>query len=185
MQRCWWCQGDPVYETYHDQVWGRPEQDDRKLFEMLSLELFQAGLSWITVLRKQTAFVKAFANWDIAAIAAFDEARVRVLLANAGIIRNRRKIEAVIHNAQRIPAQVREHGSLAAYLWRFAPQDRQVPAGGFTRETLPLLSEAGQAMSKQLKRDGFKFTGPMVCHSFMQAVGMLNDHVADCDLCIY
>lgn len=185
VNRCFWCHGDPIYEAYHDQVWGRPTEDERKLFEMLILELFQSGLSWITVLRKQDAFKAAFADWDIEAVAAFGEEDVARLLEDKGIIRNRKKIEAAVHNA-RLCLEIRQRpGGLNAYLKKFTPENRQVPKGGFTRQTLPLMIDEAKVMSKALKKDGFKFTGPMVCMSFMQAVGMINDHVAGCDLCVY
>ncbi len=183
--RCWWSVGDADYERYHDEVWGRPEHDDRALFEMLSLELFQSGLSWITILRKRDNFARAFAGWDIPRIAAFDDSDRERLLSDSGIVRNRKKIDAVIANARLIPAIESEFGGLDAYLWRFAPASRAVPEGGFTRETLPLMIEEANVMSKALKKRGFRFTGPMVCMSFMQAVGMINDHVRGCDWCIY
>lgn len=185
VNRCWWCGNDPVYVAYHDQVWGRPERDDRKLFELLSLECFQSGLSWITILRKQAGFARAFAGWDLAAIAAFGPGDIERLMGDAAIVRNRKKIEAAINNAGLIPAVRRECGSFAAYVWRFEPRDRQVPAGGFTRETLPLMVDEAKQMSRDMKKRGFKFTGPMVCMSFMQAAGIINDHVRDCDLCPY
>ncbi|MDJ0838601.1 MAG: DNA-3-methyladenine glycosylase I [Acidobacteriota bacterium] len=185
MNRCWWCEGDPIYEAYHDEVWGKPEHDDRNLFKMLVLEHFQSGLSWITILRKEDHFQRAFADWDPAVIAAFGEEDIARLLQDAGIIRNRKKIEAAINNAQICLEIVKEEGSLDRYFWSFAPKDRPVPKGGFTRGTLPNMIEDARVMSKALKKRGFKFTGPMVCMSFMQAVGMINDHVKGCDLCIY
>ena len=183
MNRCWWCKGDPIYEAYHDQVWGRPEHDERKLFEMLVLELFQSGLSWITILRKQENFARAFDGWDIERIAAYDETKIRALLEDAGIIRNRKKIEAAIKNAQLYPALAAEFGSLGAFLQQFAPPPEATPANGFTRENIPLMIDEAKAMSKALKKRGFSFTGPMVCMSLMQAVGIVNHHVQGCDLC--
>ena len=182
MGRCWWCEGDETYETYHDEVWGQPEHDERKLFEMLSLELFQSGLSWITILRKQPAFKRAFVDWDIEAIAAFEEDDKQRLLGDASIVRNRKKIEAVITNARLYPELVKEFGSLDAFLLQFKPGPEATPLGGFTRETVPLMIDEAKAMSKAFKKRGFSFTGPMVCMSLMQAVGIVNHHVQGCDL---
>lgn len=183
--KCWWCLGDPLYEHYHDNVWGQQEKDDRKLFEMLTLESFQSGLSWITILRKQDNFTKAFEGWDMARISAYGEADFERLMQDAGIVRNRKKIEAAINNAAKALAIIEEFGNLHDYFVTFAPKKRAVPKGGFTRETLPLMTDEAKVMSKDLKKRGFKFTGPMTCQSFMQAVGILNDHVKGCDLCIY
>ena len=183
MNRCWWCRGDALYEQYHDEVWGREEHDDRVLFEMLSLELFQSGLSWITVLRKRENFREAFAHWDVAAIAAFDESKQARLMEDKGIIRNRKKIAAVINNARLVPDIVAAFGSFDRYVHGFRPRERAVPKGGFRRESLPLLIDEAKSMSKDMKKRGFRFTGPMVCMSFMQAVGIINDHVHGCDLC--
>lgn len=185
MNRCWWCAGDPDYIKYHDEVWGKPETDNRKLFEMLILEAFQAGLSWITILRKKDAFAKAFSQWDMEAIAAYDEADRARLMADAGIVRNKAKINAAIHNAGEALKLIETYGSLHAYFQPFAPSQRPVPKGGYTRETLPLMIDEAKHLSKDLKKRGFKFTGPMTCMSFMQATGYINDHVKGCDLCIY
>jgi len=185
MQRCWWCEGDPLYEQYHDHVWGQPEKNNVALFEMLTLEHFQAGLSWITILRKQDHFKAAFDNWDMKKIAAYTESDMERLMTDKGIVRNRKKIEAAIHNAGKALELIDEFGDLYSYFAPFAPAKRDVPKGGFTRETLPLMTDAAKRMSKDLKKRGFRFTGPMTCQSFMQAVGLLNDHVKGCDLCIY
>lgn len=185
MNRCKWCVGDPLYEHYHDHVWGKEERRNEKLFEMLVLEAFQSGLSWITILRKQDNFAVAFAGWDMAKIAAFGDADVARLMNDAGIVRNRKKIEAAIVNAARAQELIAEFGDLYSYFVRFKPLDREVPAGGFPMSELPLLTEAAKQLSKDLKRRGFVFTGPMTCQSFMQATGFLNDHVKGCDLCIY
>jgi DNA-3-methyladenine glycosylase I len=182
MNRCWWCEGDPLYEDYHDTFWGKPQHDEQILFEFLSLELFQSGLSWITILRKQENFHEAFAGWDIAAIASFGDEDKERLLADRGIVRNRKKIEAVIQNARAYPALVEEFGSLDAFLWSFQPPPEATPRGGFTRENMPLLLDEAKSMSKALKKRGFSFTGPMVCTSLMQAAGIVNHHVAGCDL---
>ncbi len=180
MGRCWWCEGDPVYEKYHDRVWGRQETDESKLFAMLSLELFQSGLAWITILRKEEAFRAAFVHWDIAAIAQFEEADILRLLDDAGIVRHRKKIEAVINNARLYPQLQEHYGSLHTFLHGFAPV-APTPTGGFTRANLPLLLDEAQLMSKTLKKMGYKFTGPMVCMSLMQAVGVVNHHVQGCE----
>ena len=181
MNRCWWCEGDPLYEKYHDEVWGREERDEAKLFAMLSLELFQSGLAWITILRKEAAFRAAFAEWDIAAIARFEEPDILRLMADKSIVRNRMKIEAVINNARLYRPFVAEQGSLHRFIHGFAPSEA-LPTGGFTRENLPLLLDEAKLMSKAFKKMGFKFTGPMVCMSLMQAVGVVNHHVQGCDL---
>ena len=182
MNRCWWCEGDPLYEHYHDTFWGRPQHDETKLFEFLSLELFQSGLSWITILRKQENFAHAFSQWNIAAIAAYGEQDQNRLLQDAGIVRNRKKIAAVIRNAQLYPDLVSEFGSLDAFVWSFQPPPEATPAGGFTRADVPLLIDEAKQMSKAFKKRGFAFTGPMVCMSLMQAAGIVNHHVVGCDL---
>jgi len=185
VNRCWWCAGDALYEQYHDEVWGQPEKENSKLFEMLTLEHFQSGLSWITILRKQENFAAAFEGWDINRIAAYGEADVKRLMGDAGIVRNNKKVEAAIVNAGQALSLIEEFGDLHSYFVRFVPKDRLVPKGGFERSALPLMSEEAKIMSKDLKKRGFKFTGPMTCQSFMQAVGLLNDHVKGCDLCVY
>lgn len=185
MKRCWWCEGDDLYTKYHDEVWGQKEERDQKLFEMLSLEAFQAGLSWITILRKQENFEKAFAGWDIEKIANFGEADFERLMADAGIVRNRAKISATINNASKALDLIAEHGRLYDYFVQFTPKNRAVPKGGFERGSLPLMVDEAKTMSKALKKKGFRFTGPMTCMSFMQATGFLNDHVKGCHLCIY
>jgi DNA-3-methyladenine glycosylase I len=167
--------GDPLYEAYHDDEWGRPVRDERGLYERLSLEAFQSGLSWITILRKRPAFRSAFAGFAIDAVAAFtadDEAR---LMADAGIVRNRAKISAAVRNAR--AAQDLPEG-LSALLWSFAPgPDRPRPA---TLAEVPATSAESVAMAKELKRRGFVFVGPTTAYALMQATGMVDDHVADC-----
>ncbi len=185
VNRCSWCEGDALYEHYHDHVWGKEERRDAKLFEMLVLEAFQSGLSWITILRKQENFARAFAGWDLDKVAAFGAEDVARLMEDAGIVRNRKKIEAAIVNAARARELIAEFGDLFSYFERFKPVNRDVPQGGFPRGELPLMTEAAKQLSKDLKRRGFVFTGPMTCQSFMQATGFLNDHVKGCDLCIY
>jgi DNA-3-methyladenine glycosylase I len=159
--RCWWAVGDPLYERYHDEEWGRPVADDTRLFEKLCLEGFQAGLSWLTILRKRENFRHAFADFDIEAVAGFGPREVERLMADAGIVRNRGKIEATINNAQRCIELVEETGTLAAYVWGF---------------------EHGEAktLSKDLRRRGWRFVGPTTAYAFMEAMGLVNDHVEGC-----
>jgi DNA-3-methyladenine glycosylase I len=164
---------------YHDTEWGVPSHDDRHLYEMLVLEGAQAGLSWTTILRKRDGYRRAFAGFDAARVAAFDEADRARLLADAGIVRNRLKVDATIANARQALAVQQEHGSLAAYLWQFV--------GGAPRRNswralseVPAQTAESQAMSKALQQRGFRFVGPTICYAFMQAVGMVNDHEVGC-----
>jgi DNA-3-methyladenine glycosylase I len=184
VERCFWCTDDPQYVAYHDQEWGRPSRDETHLFEMLSLELFQSGLSWLTILRKRAGFRQAFANWNVDTLAGWGEAEQDRLLLDPAIVRNRAKIRAVLNNARRLADLQKKHGSLAEFLQKFVPQ-RTVPAGGFDRESLPLLLPEAHAMAAALRSLGFSFTGPMVCMSLMQAVGIVNDHLRGCFLCPY
>ncbi len=178
--RCAWCGDDPTYVAYHDQEWGVPEWDDQALFEKLILDGFQAGLSWITILRKRDNFRAAFDAFDPAIIAQYDDAKVASLMADAGIVRNRAKIVATIGNAkawQDIMAAGR--GAFADYLWSFV--DGQVVVGqARSSGEVVTENEASRAMSKELKKRGFRFCGPTICYAFMEAVGMINDHVVDC-----
>src|SRR5690606_21371244 len=177
--RCKWCVGDALYEKYHDQEWGRPIYDDRKLFEFLLLETFQAGLSWITILRKRENFRKAFDDFDYEKIAAYDQEKVNALLEDAGIIRNRLKIYAAISNAQAFIQIRQEFGTFSNYIWKFTggkPIDNKVKSLSEIKATTPLSDE----ISKDLKKRGFKFVGSTVVYAHMQATGMVNDHVADC-----
>ena len=179
--RCKWCGEDPLYVKYHDEEWGRPVHDDTKLFEMLTLEGAQAGLSWITVLRKRENYRVAFDNFDANIIANYDDAKVEELLQNTGIIRNQLKIRSVITNARAFLAIQSKFGSFDAYIWQFV--------GGKplhnTRQSLsdiPAETDESKAMSKSLKKKGFKFIGSTICYAFMQACGMVNDHTTDCFL---
>ena len=179
--RCAWCMATPQYQHYHDHEWGAPVHDERRLFEKICLEGFQAGLSWLTILNKREHFRAAFAHFDAQQVAAFGEADVARLLADAGIVRHRGKIEAVINNAQRLPDLVREHGSFAAYLWQFAPPGSTRPA----QVTLDVVRQMGVppeavALSKDLKKRGWKFVGPTTMYALMQAMGMVNDHLEGC-----
>lgn len=177
--RCRWAGADPLYRAYHDEEWGRPTADDRRLFEKLVLEGFQSGLSWITILRKRERFRSVFRDFDPAQVARFRERDVRRLLADPGIVRHRGKIEAAIANAHAVLAVQREHGSLAAHLWRFAPADR----GGRAPRTLadvPAKTSASEALAADLRRRGFRFVGATTVYAFMQAMGFVNDHVVGC-----
>ncbi len=178
--RCAWCGSDPLYVRYHDEEWGVPQYDERRLFEMLILEGAQAGLSWITVLRKRESYREAFDNFDPERIARYDTARVELLLQNPGIIRNRLKVESTILNAKAV-LDLRDSGrdAFSELLWSF---NRGAPKqNSFTKlSELPARTPESDAMSKELKRRGFKFVGSTICYAFMQAVGMVNDHVVDC-----
>ncbi|MBK1662072.1 DNA-3-methyladenine glycosylase I [Paracraurococcus ruber] len=170
--RCHWCVATADYVAYHDREWGFPVADDTRLFEKLCLEGFQSGLSWRTILAKRENFRGAFHGFAIDRVAAFDAADVQRLLGDAGIVRHRGKIEAVINNARRAQALVREEGSLAAYVWRHEPA-APPPAGAATSET-------SIALSKDLKRRGWGFVGPTTMHAFLQAMGLINDHAEGC-----
>ena len=171
--RCHWCAATDNYLAYHDREWGFPVTDDRRLFEKLSLEAFQSGLSWLTILNKREHFRAAFAGFDFHQIARFTEADVLRLLGDAGIVRHRGKIEAVINNAQRALEMVEAEGSLAAFFWRHAPAP--VQGAGPVSETAE-----SKALSRELKKRGWKFVGPTTVYSFMQAMGLVNDHAAGC-----
>jgi DNA-3-methyladenine glycosylase I len=177
--RCWWGESAPEYRAYHDTEWGFPVADDVRLFEKLSLEGFQAGLSWLTILRKREAFRRAFASFDFNAVAAFDERDVARLLADAGIVRHRGKIEAVINNAQRAVELVADEGSLAHYVWSFEPAARPEALDRAALAGLA-LTEDSTAMAKDLKRRGWRFVGPTTVYAFMQAMGLVNDHLDGC-----
>lgn len=173
--RCRWCAATPDFFPYHDREWGFPVADDRRLFEKLCLEGFQSGLSWRTILAKRENFRAAFQGFDFEQVARYTEKDVERLLGDAGIIRHRGKIEAVINNAQRALELVRDEGSLAAYVWRYepAPQELAAPQTAST-------SNASVAMSKDLKKRGWKFVGPTTVYAFMQAMGLINDHAEGC-----
>jgi DNA-3-methyladenine glycosylase I len=177
--RCAWSGTDPLYHRYHDTEWGVPVHDDRKLFEMLNLEGAQAGLSWITILRKREEYRKAFDNFDAKKIVRYDDRKVNALMKNAGIVRHRLKIAAVISNAEAFLKIRKDIGSFDAYLWQFVGGSTIVNARKSTRE-IPATSTESDAMSKDLKKRGFKFVGSTICYAFMQAVGMVNDHEVRC-----
>lgn len=172
-KRCGWCAGAPEFVPYHDQEWGFPVSDDRRLFEKLSLEGFQSGLSWRTILNKREAFRAGFANFEIDAVAAFTDADVERLLADKGIVRHRGKIEAVINNAARARELIAEAGSIAAFVWRYEAQALAPPQSQST-------SPESEALSKALKKRGWRFVGPTTVFAFMQAMGLVNDHAEGC-----
>jgi DNA-3-methyladenine glycosylase I len=180
--RCWWCAGDPLYESYHDDEWGRPVSSDVRLFEKLSLEGFQSGLSWLTILRKRENFRRAFKEFDVEAIARFNQRSAARLMSDAGIVRNRAKIEATINNARRCIELQDEFGSLAAYVWRYEPdpstRPKKVDWAVLTQDT---TSNEAKAMSKDLRKRGWAFVGPTTAYAFMQAMGLVNDHLSACD----
>jgi DNA-3-methyladenine glycosylase I len=179
--RCWWHGNDPAYRAYHDNEWGRPVAIDRALFEKFSLEGFQAGLSWLTILRKRDHFRRAFQDFEIDSVARFGPADVERLLQDAGIVRHRGKIEAVIENAKRAQDLQAEAGSLAAFAWSFEPSPASRPRR-LDRTTLGSLAQTSEskALSKALKQRGWRFVGPTTCYAFMQAMGLVNDHLDGC-----
>jgi DNA-3-methyladenine glycosylase I len=178
LHRCSWAQGD-LYCVYHDNEWGVPNHDDRHLFEMLLLEGAQAGLSWITILKKRENYRTAFDGFDPQRVAAYDQAKIDCLLNNAGLIRNRLKIEASVHNAKAFLKVQDEFGSFASYMWRFTNGKPKQNAWKSLRE-IPAKTPESDAMSADLRKRGFKFVGSTICYAHMQAVGMVNDHVVDC-----
>ncbi len=180
-QRCFWCDGSDLYRHYHDTEWGFPVQDDTRLFEKICLEGFQSGLSWITILRKRENFRAAFADFDIAAMARFDDKDVARLMADAGIVRHRGKIEAAINNARCAEKLLGSERSLCDYFWRFEPEAASRPET-INRETLRAMTQSAEsvALSKDLKKRGWKFVGPTTMYAFMQAMGLVNDHEEGC-----
>jgi DNA-3-methyladenine glycosylase I len=179
-KRCRWAPTDsPSYLAYHDEEWGVPSHDDVHLFEMLTLEGAQAGLSWSTILNKREGYRKAFAGFDAAKVARFTPAKIERLLADPGIVRNRLKVESTVNNAARVLEVRSEFGSLDAYLWSFVGGRPKVNRWERMSD-LPAETEESRAMSKDLKRRGFRFVGPTVCYAFMQATGMVNDHEVTC-----
>lgn len=178
-KRCGWCEGDALYEAYHDQEWGVPLYDDEQLFEFLILETFQAGLSWITILRKRENFRKAFNNFDYKKVAEYSEEKVQELMNNSGIIRNQQKIKASVSNARAFMEIQEEFGSFSTYIWDFV---NQTPIQNDLKsyKEAPASTELSIALSKDLKKRGFKFVGPTVVYAHMQATGMVNDHEVNC-----
>jgi DNA-3-methyladenine glycosylase I len=183
--RCRWATHSDLEQEYHDTEWGVPNYDDRHLFEMLVLEGAQAGLSWLTVLKKRESYREAFDGFDPVKIAEYDDSKRSELLSNPGIIRNRLKVDATIQNAKVYLALTEKHGSFSNYIWGFV-DGRPIINEFKTLNDVPAETEISKQMSKQLKKDGFKFVGPTICYAFMQAVGMVNDHTTDCfryDVC--
>jgi DNA-3-methyladenine glycosylase I len=175
--RCWWCGNDPLYVAYHDDEWARPVHDDQRLFEKICLEGFQSGLSWLTILRKRDNFRRAFADFMPSAVEKFGEPDIARLVADAGIIRHRGKIESVINNARRYADLVAEYGSLDAFVWGFAPGDATTPR---TKSQIAASTPESTALSRELKRRGWSFVGPTTMYAFMQSVGVVNDHLVGC-----
>jgi DNA-3-methyladenine glycosylase I len=178
--RCWWAGTDALFRRYHDAEWGRPVGDDSRLFEKLCLEGFQAGLSWLTILRKRENFRAAFAGFDPAAVARFTDADIARLMGDTGIVRNRAKIESTVNNARRCGELIEEFGTVAHYVWNFEPDAglrRALDQAGLLEAT---KSAESVAMSKDLKRRGWSFVGPTTVYAFMQAVGLVNDHLEGC-----
>lgn len=181
LTRCWWCASSPQYVAYHDEEWGRPVHDDVRLFEKICLEGFQSGLSWLTILRKRDNFRSAFANFDYHRIARFNRRSVERLLNDPGIVRHRGKIESTINNAKRAIDMESELGSLSAFFWSYVPPKRERPRR-VTHGALTKLAQTptSTALSKELKRRGWSFVGPTTVYAFMQAMGLVNDHLEGC-----
>lgn len=179
MHRCPWAGSDPLYIDYHDTEWGVPLHDDQRLFEMLILEGAQAGLSWITILRKRAAYRKAFDDFDPRKVARYRQPRIERLLSNDGIVRNRLKIESTVRNAAAFLDVQHEFGTFDAYIWRFVG-GRPLQNARRSMKDVPAATPESDAMSKDLKKRGFTFVGSTICYAFMQATGMVNDHVVDC-----
>ncbi len=179
IQRCPWCGDDPLYVAYHDEEWGVPEHDDQRLFEFLILEGVQAGLSWLTVLKKRAHYREVFDGFDPERVARYDQRKIEQLLQDPGIIRNRRKVEAAVTNARAFLDLVDEHGDFDAWLWSFV--DGEPVTNHFRRmDEIPAETETSRRLSRELKKRGFSFVGPTMIYAFMQATGMVNDHLVDC-----
>lgn len=179
MQRCPWCLVDPIYIKYHDEEWGVPVHDDRKHFEFLILESFQAGLSWITILKKRENFRRAYSDFDPHMVSQYDEEKIIELLKNEGIVRNRKKIEASIHNAKKFIEIQKQFGSFDEYIWRFVNY-KPIINSWEKIEDIPSRTELSDVISEDLKRRGFAFIGSTIVYSYMQAVGLVNDHLVSC-----
>jgi DNA-3-methyladenine glycosylase I len=177
--RCEWGTSSVLYVEYHDTEWGVPVHDEQKLFEFLILEGAQAGLSWSTILNKRQAYLQAFDNFEPARVASYDDEKVQALLSNAGIVRNRLKIQAAIQNARAFLAVQDEYGSFDSYVWQFV-NGKPIQNSWKILQEIPATTNESDAMSKELKKRGFTFVGSTICYAFMQAVGMVNDHVVDC-----
>ena len=179
MNRCAWCTADPVYQTYHDGEWGVPAHDDRRLFEMLVLEGAQAGLNWLTILKKREGYRRAFDNFDVEKVARYGPKQVHRLLNDSGIVRNRLKVESAVRNARAFLDVQSEFGSFDTFVWRFVDSTPMQNAWTSLSQ-IPARTEESDAMSQELKKRGFNFIGSTICYAFMQSVGLVNDHVTDC-----
>lgn len=177
--RCAWSESSEVYQAYHDQEWGVPLHDERALFEFLTLEGAQAGLSWITILKKRESYREAFDNFEVERVARYDERKIEALMQNAGIVRNRLKVQSTVLNAKKYLAVQDEFGSFDQFIWRFV-DGKPVQNHRASLNDVPSSTAVSDAMSKELKRRGFKFVGSTICYAFMQATGMVNDHTTDC-----
>ncbi|MGM0602917.1 MAG: DNA-3-methyladenine glycosylase I [Bacillota bacterium] len=177
--RCGWSGDDPMYREYHDKEWGVPVYEDRKLFEFLLLESAQAGLSWITILKRRGNYREAFDNFDPHKIAEYDEEKIEILKKNSGIIRNKLKIESAVNNARRFLEIQADHGSFSSYIWNFTG-GRQITNNYHTLEEVPAHTELSEKISADMKEKGFKFIGPTIIYAYMQAVGIVNDHLVHC-----
>ena len=179
MKRCEWCMSNSLYQAYHDEEWGVPAHDDRRLFEMLVLEGAQAGLSWLTILKKRDAYRQAFDGFDVQKVASYGRQQIQRLLNDAGIVRNRLKIESAVRNARAFLDVQSEFGSFDTFVWQFV--DSQPRQNAWTSlSQIPARTEESDAMSKELKKRGFNFVGSTICYAYMQTIGMVNDHVTDC-----
>ena len=178
-KRCSWSDSSEIYQAYHDEEWGVPLHDERTLFEFLTLEGAQAGLSWITILKKRESYREAFDNFEVERVACYDERKIESLLQNSGIVRNRLKVHSTVLNAQKFLAVQEEFGSFDQFIWRFV-DGRPVQNHWTSLSNVPASTAVSDAMSKELKRRGFKFVGSTICYAFMQATGMVNDHTTDC-----
>jgi len=178
--RCHWCGNDPLYIKYHDEEWGKPVDDDKILFEFLILEGAQAGLSWITILRRREGYRKAFADFDVEKVAAFTEVDTERLMNDSGIIRNKLKVNSVINNARLFIGIQEEFGSFSSYIWGFMPHGSPIVNDFKSMGGIPARTEISDAISKDMKKRGFKFFGTTICYAFMQATGMVNDHIIGC-----
>ncbi len=179
IKRCSWCTSEPLYISYHDNEWGIPLKDDQKLFELLMLEGMQAGLSWLTILKKRENFRKAFDRFNAEKIASYSDKKIEILLTDAGIIRNRLKITAIINNSRAYLQVQKQYSSFSEYIWQFAPDNKIKKT---RKETIITRTLESDAMSKDLQQNGFKFVGTTICYAFMQACGMVNDHEKGCFL---
>jgi DNA-3-methyladenine glycosylase I len=180
LKRCGWANLDPLLQSYHDSEWGVPVRSDDLLFEFLTLEGAQAGLSWLTILRKRDNYRRAFDRFDPEKVASYDKAKIAELLQDQGIVRNKLKILAAIQNAKNLLKVKEEHGSFQKYIWSFVPNNEPIAKGWLSMKEVPVLTIESTNMSEDLLNKGFKFVGPTICYSFMQATGLVNDHISKC-----